>query len=281
MTTTTLLPAASPVVNHRDLARPDFTLSADRVDLWLIRRPTGADAEALALDDLDEAERKRTDSFIRRSDGLLYAAAHVAVRRLLGRYTAVAPQDVRFMREPCPGCGEPHGRPALSPPPPPLHYSLSHSGGVAMVGVATVPLGVDVEKLPGAETVDICSRALHPDEQLEIAEAASGEERRQLFGQIWTRKEAFLKGIGTGLSRSPAEDYLGTDQDRHPDGWTMVGVPADTTHAAAVAVTGPVPAVVDVRWVPDHWLSADHTVCGATAPGPLPAVHASRPQIGT
>ncbi|MDH6542292.1 4'-phosphopantetheinyl transferase family protein [Streptomyces lavendulae] len=271
MTATALLPAARPVVHHQDLDRADFTLSADRVDLWLIRRPTGADAEALAIEELDESERKRTDSFIRRTDGMLYAAAHVAVRRLLGRYTATRPEDVRFMREPCPGCGEPHGRPALSPPPPPLHYSLSHSGGVAMIGVGTVPLGVDVEKLPGAETVDICSKALHPQEQLEIAEAEEGEERRQLFGQTWTRKEAFLKGIGTGLSRSPAEDYLGTDHDRHPDGWTMVGVPADGQHAAAVAVAGPAPARVDVRWVPDAWLSVGHTVCSGTAPGPRPA----------
>lgn len=268
MTATTLLPATRPAVNHRDLAHPDFTLSADRVDLWLIRRPTGADAEALAIEELDGKERERTDAFIRRSDGMLYAAAHVAVRRLLGRYTATRPEDVRFMREPCPGCGEAHGRPALSPPPPPLHYSLSHSGGVAMVGVATVPLGVDVEKLPGAETVDICSKALHPQEQLEIAEAEAGEERRQLFGQIWTRKEAFLKGIGTGLSRSPAEDYLGTDHDRHPQGWTMAGVPADASHAAAVAVAGPAPARVDVRWVPDEWLSVGHTVCAGSAPGP-------------
>ncbi|MEW1639534.1 4'-phosphopantetheinyl transferase superfamily protein [Streptomyces sp. NPDC093801] len=275
MTTTTLLPAARPVVNHQGLDRPDFTLSADRVDLWLIRRPTGADADALAIGELDADERKRADAFIRRSDGMLYAAAHVAVRRLLGRYTATLPQDVRFMREPCPGCGEAHGRPALSPPPPPLHYSLSHSGGVAMVGVGTVPLGVDVEKLPGAETVDICSKALHPDEQLEIARAGSGDARRHLFGQIWTRKEAFLKGLGTGLSRSPAEDYLGTELDRHPDGWTMVGVPADTTHAAAVAVKGQAPKVVNVRWVPDTWLAAGNTVCGAAAPGPHDTVLAS------
>ncbi|AZM94088.1 MULTISPECIES: 4'-phosphopantetheinyl transferase family protein [Streptomyces] len=275
MTTTTLLPAARPAVHHQGLARPDFTLSADRVDLWLIRRPTGADAEALAIGELDEQERKRTDSFIRQSDGLLYAAAHVAVRRLLGRYTATLPQDVRFMREPCPGCGEPHGRPALSPPPPPLHYSLSHSGGVAMVGVGTTPIGVDVEKLPGAETVDICSKALHPEEQLEIAGAEAGEERRQLFGQIWTRKEAFLKGLGTGLSRSPAEDYLGTDHDRHPDGWTMVGVPADANHAAAVAVAGAAPKAVEVRWVPDTWLATGNSVCGAAAPGPDATVLAS------
>ncbi|MFF4324833.1 4'-phosphopantetheinyl transferase family protein [Streptomyces sp. NPDC001568] len=264
MTAATLLPLARPEVNHLDLPDPDFTLSGDRVDLWLVRRPTGAEAEALAIGELDDDERRKADAFIRKADGLLYAAAHVAVRRLLGRYTEARPQDVRFMREPCPGCGEPHGRPAMSPPPPPLHYSLSHSGTVALVGVGTVPLGVDVEKLPGAETVDICSRALQADEQREIAETPAGEERRQLFGQIWTRKEAFLKGLGTGLSRSPSLDYLGADHGRHPDGWTMAGIPVDSLHAASVAVAGADLKTVDVRWVPDAWLASEGSVHGAS-----------------
>ncbi|MEO3975090.1 4'-phosphopantetheinyl transferase superfamily protein [Streptomyces sp. CAU 1734] len=269
MTTATLLPSARPVVRHQDLPRPDFTLSPHRVDLWIIRRPAGADAEALATADLDDAERTRTAAFIRPADGLLYAAAHIALRRILGAYTATTPGGVEFMREPCPGCGEPHGRPALAPPPPPLHFSLSHSGGLALIGVGTVPLGVDIEKLPGAETVDVCSNALHPDEQSELA-AAPEDERRHLFGRIWTRKEAFLKGLGTGLSRSPAQDYLGTDDTRHPAGWTMAGIPAEGGHAAAVAVRGTALTAVDVRWAPAAWLLTGSAVCGApgTRPGP-------------
>ncbi|UQX05471.1 4'-phosphopantetheinyl transferase superfamily protein [Streptomyces sp. RerS4] len=245
-----------PAVRVDGLERADFTLAGHRVDVWLIRCPVGAAAEALARDELDEAERQRAAAFLQPSGGLLYAAAHVALRRLIGWYTRTSPQELRFTREPCPGCGEPHGRPAVVSPRVALHFSLSHSAGVAMVAVAGVPVGVDVERLPGAETIEVCSRALHPDERSELASVAEGEVRRELFGRIWTHKEAFLKGLGTGLSRSPAVDYLGVDVGRHPEGWTVLGIPCGPTHAAAIAVRGPAPDVVDVRWVPDRWLSA-------------------------
>ncbi|MFH9757257.1 4'-phosphopantetheinyl transferase superfamily protein [Streptomyces griseus] len=251
-----LLPATATEIRQPGPDEPSaFTVAAGRIDLWLIHPPEGDAAGALARTELDERERARADAFVRPSDGLLYAAAHVALRRLIAAYTAGRPQDVRFMREACPGCGESHGRPAVAPPPPPLHFSLSHSAGVALVGVADRPIGVDVERLPGAETVDICSRSLHPEEQAELNEVPAGEARRKLFGRIWTRKEAYLKGLGTGLSRSPAEDYLGADRDRHPGDWTMVGIPCVATHAASAAVRGTPPAVAEVRTLPGAWLT--------------------------
>ncbi|MFG3179966.1 hypothetical protein ACGFZC_33575 [[Kitasatospora] papulosa] len=65
----------------------------------------------------------------------------------------------------------------------PLHFSLSSSGGMALVGIAVVPIGVDVEKLPSWETVQDCSPALHPGERSELA-SAKATERKECFGQI-------------------------------------------------------------------------------------------------
>ncbi|MEU3692473.1 4'-phosphopantetheinyl transferase family protein [Streptomyces narbonensis] len=252
----------------------EFTVSEGRLDLWLVRRLDGTDGAALDTSELDEAERRRAASFIRPADGLLYATAHVALRRLLGRYTGTMPQDIRFVREPCPGCGGAHGRPAVAPTParPPLHFSLSHSSGVALVGVAAAPVGVDVERLPRQESVEICSEALHPDEQSELADATA-EELQALFGRIWTRKEAFLKGIGTGLSRSPAEDYLGADERRHPPGWTVLDIPCTATHSAAAAVRGAAPRSVNLRWLNGDWLRTHDTGGGADLSEPaVPAL---------
>ncbi|MFE1029930.1 4'-phosphopantetheinyl transferase family protein [Streptomyces sp. NPDC058818] len=236
------------------LASP--AVAPGRLDLWLLRAPKADRAASLDLSELDGHERNRAASFVRPADGLLYAAAHIALRRLLGSYLGVAAQDVPFVREPCPGCGKPHGRPAVATPDPPLHFSLSHSGGLALVAVAHTTVGADLEKLPGAETVAICAEALHPGERAELARVPQ-TERAELFSRLWTRKEAYLKGLGTGLSRSPSADYLGSDPARRPAGWTITDIPSGPRHSAAVALKGDAPAETSVRRLPMDWLYAD------------------------
>ncbi|MFJ4342468.1 4'-phosphopantetheinyl transferase family protein [Streptomyces sp. NPDC088915] len=213
--------------------------------------------EAVARGLLDAAERRRADLFVRPADRLLYTAAHVALRRLLGRRTGTPPGEVRLTRAPCARCGGPHGRPVLAGPRsgPPLHFSLSHAAGHALIGLASVPVGVDIARLPGEATVEYATRALHPDERGELAAARVTGTHRALFARIWTRKEAYLKGLGTGLCRPPAADYLGDDPLRRPRGWTVTAFapPGGGRHTAAVALRGPAPAVVAVRRLPPAW----------------------------
>ncbi|WP_455360093.1 4'-phosphopantetheinyl transferase family protein [Streptomyces sp. SYSU K21746] len=225
-----------------------------QVDLWLLRPPRADSAAALDQSELDDAERNRAASFVRPADGLLYASAHIALRRLLGMYLDLAPRDITFVRQPCPGCGGPHGRPAVAVTDPPLHFSLSHSRGLALVGIAATTVGVDLERLPGAETVEVCTEALHPDERAELA-GAPREERRTMFARLWTRKEAYLKGLGTGLSRAPSRDYLGSNPRRRPAGWSITDIPCGPRHAGAVALAGDAPADTSVRRLPPDWLA--------------------------
>ncbi|MEV0092300.1 4'-phosphopantetheinyl transferase superfamily protein [Streptomyces sp. NPDC050738] len=228
-------------------------LDGGRVDLWLLRQPrTGTPQAEFDRSVLDEAERHRAGTCKRSTGGHLYALAHIALRRLLGEYLDTPAAELEFMREPCPGCGEPHGRPAVADPPRPVHFSLSHSSGMVLVGVAATPIGVDVEVRPGAETVEVCSAALHTDERTELR-AEPDHVRQEAFGRLWTRKEAYLKGIGTGLSRDLSADYLGADRAAHPEGWTLLDIPCGPRHSAAAAVRGPAPAPA-VRWLSLDWL---------------------------
>ncbi|HEV2887692.1 MAG TPA: 4'-phosphopantetheinyl transferase superfamily protein, partial [Jatrophihabitans sp.] len=132
----------------------------------------------------------------------------------------------------CPNCGAPHGRPAVADRG--VHFSLSHGGDLVLIGVAGTPVGVDVEALPDPQVAADLTTRLHPGEQREIT---ADEDPQLAFARVWTRKEAYLKGVGTGLSRGLSADYLGTcDPAALPAGWSVLDVPVPAGYAAAAAV---------------------------------------------
>jgi len=187
---------------------------------------------------LDREERLRAARLARPSDRLSYLAAHTLLRLLLGARLGVPPQDVAYLREPCPRCGAPHGRPALDCDRR-LHFSLSRSAGLVLIGIAPAPVGVDVEVLPPPETIADVSALLHAAERKEVLSAAP-TRRAHVFATIWTRKEAYLKGIGVGIAADLATDYLGVDgQANTPKGWSVINVPVAAGYAAAAAIMQP------------------------------------------
>ncbi|WP_424890301.1 4'-phosphopantetheinyl transferase family protein [Streptomyces sp. XH2] len=183
---------------------------------------------------LDPVERDRAAAFVRDLHRDRYVASHVGLRLLLGAYLATDPAAVELVREPCPGCGGPHGRPAAAGAP--LHFNLSHAGDLALFAFADTPIGADVEQLQPADVVEEVGRVLHPAETAELA-ALPATRRPEAFGRCWTRKEAYLKGTGTGLSENPSVTYVGTGPaPASPEGWTLTDVAAVPGYAAAVAV---------------------------------------------
>ncbi|MFJ9865365.1 4'-phosphopantetheinyl transferase family protein [Streptomyces sp. NPDC101165] len=232
-------------------AVPDGDPARAGADLWLLP-PTAAGPSAACLAELDEAERRRATRFVRAADRVLYASAHIALRRLLAERLGTAPGLVRLGRDPCPGCGGPHGRPVVLGAPFPLHFSLSHTDGLVLVGLAAVPLGGDVQVLASDSRVVACAPALHPTEQAELARL-DPPARRAAFTRLWARKEAHLKGVGTGLLRAElAAHYLGSGGPAAPAGpvgWTVRDIPCGLGHRAAVALRSPDPGPLTVRWL--------------------------------
>lgn len=213
-------------------------LKTDTTELWLLRAPQTHDAPRPRVynAELDCHEKERAAAYTRPRDRTQYLAAHVALRRLLAAYTGVPPQSLRYGRLACAECGSPHGRPTLLDPAPAPHFSLSHSQGMILIGVSTLRLGVDVQCTPTAECVDLCLHALHPAESHDI-ERHRAEHRPTAFARLWTRKEAYLKGLGTGITRSLAADNVSErGEGRQPQGWSIRNIPVPPGYAAAVAL---------------------------------------------
>lgn len=201
---------------------------------------------------LSEEERARCASFVREEDRDRYRVAHTALRRELAALLDTDPAAVPLTREACPLCGGPHGRPAV--PGTPVHFSLSHAGDLVVLAFDDAPVGVDVEEYPTATVVAEATAALHPRERAELGSLPAAD-RPAAFARCWTRKEAYLKGTGTGLGEDPSVTYVGSlAVPAEVPGWSIGDVEVPEGHAAAVAVRVPRPTG------------------RAAVPGPLPPV---------
>ncbi|MFE4583114.1 4'-phosphopantetheinyl transferase family protein [Streptomyces chartreusis] len=215
--------------------------AAGTLDVWTLNT-----AQLLTLGAaehvLDAEERRRAAALRRPIDRSQYVAAHLGLRTLLSWYLGMAPGKVVLRREPCPLCGGPHGRPAVTADPA-LHYSLSHTDDLVLYGLATTAVGVDVESTASPTVAADVTPHLHFDEQAEINQLPPSQ-RPGAFTRCWVRKEAYLKGTGTGLGVSPDSVYLGTQSTPRlhhplhpaPVGWTVMDLDARNNYHAAAAV---------------------------------------------
>lgn len=79
-----------------------------------------------------------------------------------------------------------------------LHFSLSHTDGALLCAAGRAAVGADTEVIR-QPFPDIMAHCFHPDE-IHYVRAVPEQKQALRFYEIWTRKEAFLKCSGTGLT---------------------------------------------------------------------------------
>lgn len=78
-----------------------------------------------------------------------------------------------------------------------IFFSVSHSGRIAAIAVDDREIGLDVEQLRDEKQLKIADRFYHPAER---AYVVASKDPCRAFCEIWTRKEAYLKMTGEGIS---------------------------------------------------------------------------------
>ncbi len=181
---------------HWESPPADWALKAGEVHVWRsrIEAPPTQVEEARAI--LAPDEVARADRFIREVHGIHFTLARGALRVLLGRYLEVRPEEVQFKYED-------QGKPFLADGQAEsgIQFNLSHSGSVALFAFTLESaIGVDVEVFREKLDADKIARRFFAPGEVETLFALPEELWEQGFYNCWTRKEAYIKACGDGLS---------------------------------------------------------------------------------
>ena len=78
-----------------------------------------------------------------------------------------------------------------------MYFNISHSHNMVVCAFSDTDIGIDVEKI--REWRPRVAKSFHPEERTRLEKA---EDKDLEFYKIWTMKEAYLKCLGTGITKN-------------------------------------------------------------------------------
>lgn len=236
----------SPGVAPTVWSVPGNTISLGRNDVHVWRAPLTTAHSAALYQTLSADERARAQRFHFQHDRQRYIAARGILRTLLARYLNMPAQHIKFLYNV-------YGKPTLQHT---LHgqrlcFNLAHSHELAVYAVTMGrEIGVDIEYLrPDLADQDVAEQFFSPRE-VQALRALPSAVQQQAFFNCWTRKEAYIKARGKGLSLAldqfdvavhpdqPAA-LLAVEGDAHAaQRWSLHDLQPGAGYAGALAVEG-------------------------------------------
>jgi 4'-phosphopantetheinyl transferase len=222
------------------------SLGGAHVHVYRVRltvTPERADRLRLSL---SPTERERADRFRFQRDRSAWTVSRAALRWVLAQYTGVLSRDLSF-RE-----GQ-YGKPFLDPGCDGawLQFSLSHSDELALIALtAGHEVGVDVERIRPDVNVVALAHSVFSEREIARLITLLPDQQAEVFFNGWTRKEAFVKAVGEGLSfgldrvevsLAPGEPtaLLMVDREGYQAAdWSMMALEPGPGYRGALAVKG-------------------------------------------
>jgi 4'-phosphopantetheinyl transferase len=171
-------------------------LDDDEVHVWRCNLDQSMSVRQGLIDTLAEDERARAARFHFDEDRNHFIVARGTLRAMLGYYLNLNPASLRF-------CYGEYGKPMLAKElgGESLRFNLSHSDGLALFAVTRGrEIGIDLERIrPGLSDERIAERFFSTGEVRALRELPHHLQDEAFFN-CWTRKEAYIKARGEGLS---------------------------------------------------------------------------------
>lgn len=191
-------------------------------------------------------ERHRAERFVFPRDRTHFVAARGLLRMLLGRYLEHDPQRLRFVYGP-------YGKPELATVSggTGLRFNVSHSHGLALYAVTRQrDIGVDVERIRPEVAQETIAEHFFSPREVAVLRALPATLQATAFFACWTRKEAYIKARGDGLSL-PLDQFVVSLAPGEPAAllytawdlqeaarWALQNLAPGPGYMAAVAVAG-------------------------------------------
>ena len=225
------------------VAPKNIPLLAQQVHVWRVplEKAELMELGPSLLQLLSKEEFERGSRLIKSVLRQRFWMAHVVLRLILANYTGEEAKALRFHT------GE-YGKPYLTDST--IQFNLSHAHDQMLLAVAKdIEVGVDIEYMRPIEVEELAGRFFSPSEVSSL-HGLTPAERKLGFYRLWSRKEAFIKAIGKGLSY-PLHDFsvsLENTQDNcllaiegnaeQAKEWSLLGLGEVDDYVMAVAYQG-------------------------------------------
>jgi 4'-phosphopantetheinyl transferase len=239
-------------------------LPNDEVHVWCLPLQLPEDLQAYLMATLSPDERERANRYAHRQIREQFTSARGFLRNLLGRYLGHDPASLQLELSPT-------GKPIL--PGRSLYFNVSHSHELCLIALTRHgEVGVDIERVRHYPMhLDMADRYFTPGESAALHRLVPPVSEEAFF-HVWTRKEAFLKATGLGLSHGlerfevsvPPNDpprILHIDGDsKRASRWSLHALYPSPGYVGALALEGQIHRVVLHHWfhhgVPSRVLDA-------------------------
>ena len=229
-----------------DIPPKKLILSSNAVHVWRASLHVSASYLCTLEGTLTADERARAEQFYFQKHREHFIAGRGLLRNILSRYLEKEPDQLRF-------CYNAYGKPTLTEEADAerLCFNLSHSHGIALYALTRGrEIGVDIEYFrPDVEAEKLAERFFSPRETAALR-ALPKHLRKEGFFNCWTRKEAYIKAEGKGMSiplnafdvsLTPGKPAALLRTQNHPQEtsrWSLQALDPAPGYAAALAVKG-------------------------------------------
>jgi 4'-phosphopantetheinyl transferase len=223
----------------------DLDLPEGEVHVWSARLDPASETIERLRRLLDPQEAARASRFRFEKDRTAFTVARGILRWLLAGYLGEDAAALGFVYGP-------QGKPSLeNESVNGLHFNVTHSALLALFAfVRTREIGIDVERVREQPDLEDIARRFFSKDEVVALRRLPRRLRDRAFFRCWTRKEAYIKARGGGLS-IPLDEFSVSFSPGEPaalrssslgaaeiDRWSLRDIPVGPAYAAALVVEG-------------------------------------------